>query len=70
MFWNGGHMVWMWVYWVIGFALFVLLVRWAVISSAGQSRRGESPERILKQRYARGEIERDEYLRQLAELRR
>lgn len=51
-------------------ALFVLLVRWAEISSAGQSRGGESPERILKQRYTRGEIERDEYLRQLAELRR
>lgn len=70
MFWNGGHMGWMWIYWLIGIAFFVLLVRWVVVSSNGQSRGGASPEVILKQRYARGEIEREEYLRQLEELRR
>ena len=40
-------------------------------AGGGLSPRGdETPEQILKRRYAKGEIERDEYERRLKDLRR
>jgi len=36
----------------------------------GQGPHGESPETILKQRYARGDLDRDEYERRLSDLRK
>lgn len=67
-----GHMGWMWLWWLFGAALLVLLV-WAVARAAGSTapRRDEdSPEAILKRRYARGELDEQEYDRRLNNLRK
>jgi putative membrane protein len=52
-------------------AVLILLV-WIVARAAGgQSWRiDEPPEQILKRRYARGEIEREDYERRLSDLRK
>lgn len=47
---------------------FVVLVAW--LARGGAAAGAESPERIVKRRYARGEIDREEYLRRLEDLRR
>jgi putative membrane protein len=68
----GAHMGWMWLWWIVGLGLLVLLV-WAVARAAGSPSppRGEdSPETILKRRYARGEVDREEYERRLTDLRK
>jgi putative membrane protein len=53
-------------------AAIVLIVRWAGIPSAGAGLHRVPPERtaldILKERYARGEIDRDEYMQRKADL--
>ena len=69
-----GHMGWMgpWmvVWWIVGLAVLILLV-WIVARAAGGSTRTEeTPERILKRRYAHGEIDREDYERRLDDLRR
>lgn len=62
---------WMALWWVLGLAVLVLLVRLVVRDGVGSSgRTDDSPEQILKRRYARGEIEREEYQRRLEDLRR
>jgi putative membrane protein len=68
--WNGWFMGWMGLFW---FGLLVVII-WALFSS---SRRGsappphrETPEEILKRRYASGEINQEQYHRMLEELRR
>lgn len=68
----GMHMGWMWLWPVVGLAVVVVLV-WAMVRAGGAVARphaDESPEAILKRRYARGEIEREEYERALTDLRR
>jgi putative membrane protein len=62
---------WMVLWWAFGIAVLVLLV-WTMTRAAGgfSPGGGETPEQILKRRYARGEIERDEYQRRLEDLRR
>ena len=68
----GAHMGWMWLSWMVGLGLLVLLV-WVVARAAGLGSlaRGEdSPETILKRRYARGEVDREDYERRLADLRK
>lgn len=68
----GAHMGWMWLWWIVGLGILALLI-WAVFRAAGQSgsaRAEDSPETILKRRYALGEIDRDEYERRLGDLRR
>ncbi len=61
----------MWLWWLFGLALLVLLV-WPV-AHAGRSpvpRRDEdSPETMLKRRYARGELGELEYERRLNNLK-
>jgi putative membrane protein len=56
------------VFWL----LVVLLLVWIVARAGGSGswRSDETPEQILKHRYARGEIEREEYERRLADLRK
>ena len=71
--WNGAWpMSWMWVGWLLGLvlvvAVVVILVRAASTGSGGASDR-ESPEEILKRRFARGEIDEDEYQKRLRALR-
>ena len=51
----------------------VLIAIWAIVRAAGTSgpaRIEDSPETILKRRYARGEIDREEYERLLSDLRK
>jgi putative membrane protein len=66
----GGHMGWMWLWWIVGLALLVAVI-WAVARAATPQRPAdhESPEAILKRRYARGEVDREEYERRLKDLR-
>lgn len=71
--WDGGwHMGWMAFWWILALAAIALVV-WAVLQ-AGRSRAGggagDSPEAILKRRYANGEIDRETYERMRADVRR
>jgi putative membrane protein len=62
---------WMALWWLAGIVVLVLLVRLVTSSLGGPAARvDETPEQILKRRYARGEIEREEYQRRLEDLRR
>ena len=64
----GGSML---LWWLFGFALLVLFIWWlSSTARRGKGESGESPEAILKRRYARGEIDREEYQRRLEDLRR
>ena len=59
-------MAWMALWWLIGIALVVVLVRALLVPRGwlgGPRGNGESPEQILKRRYAAGEIDRDTYER-------
>jgi putative membrane protein len=69
-YWFGwGHMIWMTIAWLVGIGLLVALI-WAILQAAsGRSRETESPEAILKRRYAAGEIDTEEYNRRLAVLK-
>ena len=71
-YWDGGaHMAWMGIWWFVGAAVIAALF-WAAFASWGRGPRnggGDSPERILKRRYARGEIDHDTYERMRSELR-
>ncbi|MER6306311.1 SHOCT domain-containing protein [Streptomyces sp. NPDC001657] len=85
MFWHDhyGGSAWGWlamsVSMILLFALLVLIVV-LIIRALGRSsplhdgptvtRGGPSPEQILAERYARGEIDEEEYHRRLATLRR
>jgi putative membrane protein len=68
----GDHMGWMAFGWIGGLAVLVLLI-WVVARAAGPpgaARTEESPEMILKRRYASGEMDREDYERRLADLRK
>jgi putative membrane protein len=59
------------LWWIGGLAVLILLV-WTVARAAGgpSVRTEETPEGILKRRYARGEIDREDYERRLGDLRK
>ncbi len=68
MGWMGG---WMLIWWIPVIVVLVLVVRLVSGSSGRFSLGGEdTPEQVLKRRYAKGEIEPDEYQRGLEDLRR
>jgi putative membrane protein len=61
----------MWIFWLLILALIVGTV-WRAsrhLSGRGPSERSESPQDILKKRYARGEIDKNEYEERLRELK-
>jgi putative membrane protein len=61
-------MLWMPIWWLLGPALIAVLV-WALLKSGrGSNGPRESPEEILKRRYAGGEIDRETYLRMRSDL--
>lgn len=68
-YWSEWHMGFMSLWWICGAVALAALFWFAV---AGSQRGGtpDSPEKILKRRYAGGEISRDEYQQKLEELRR
>jgi putative membrane protein len=64
MWWMGGvwgiaMMFMMFLFWILVIVGFGLAVRWLL--SAGKLRRGDSALEILRQRYARGEIDKNEF---------
>lgn len=66
------HAVLMTLWWLFGIVLLGALI-WAVARAARPSRGGpreETPETILKRRYARGELDHEEYERRLNDLRK
>jgi len=66
--WNGdGHMGWMGIWWIVGAAV----ILWALLRSSRGSVSGsrQSPEQLLKRRYAKGEIDHETYQRMLRELK-
>lgn len=60
----------MWLVWVLIIAVLVILVKSITDSSSGsiQTRNDESPMSILKKRFARGEIDEEEFIRRKKEL--
>lgn len=69
--WNGfEHVGAMWLWWIIGVALIVVIV-WAVVKSltGRDGDTGPTAEEILKRRYASGEIDKEEYQQRLRDLR-
>jgi putative membrane protein len=72
MFGNGGWMgAGMWLFWIVLIVIVVLLVR-GVGAGGWSSRSGgeETPLEILRARYARGEIDEEEFRRRRRELQR
>lgn len=59
----------MWLLWILVIAAVVVAVVRLGKPAGGDGRR-ESPEEILKQRYARGEIGKDQFEKMLSDLRR
>jgi putative membrane protein len=57
--WGYGMMFMMMLFWILVIVGVVLAVRWLV--SETKERRGDSALEILRQRYARGEINKDEF---------
>lgn len=52
----------MWIFWILVLVGLFLLIRWLVIQGkSGEKRDEESPMDVLKKRYARGEIEKEEF---------
>jgi putative membrane protein len=64
------HMGWMWPFWIVVIILIVFLVQRASTSSQPPAESGVSAEEILKRRYARGEIGKEEYERKLEDLKK
>ncbi len=60
------HWIWMVVFWVVVVGLIV----WAVarIAPSNRDRRPKSAREILDERYARGELDEEEYRRRRSEL--
>ncbi len=66
-----------WVFMILfwGFVIVgvVVLIRWLIVFAAGQNRDASSPSHktpadILRERYARSEIEREEFIQRLEDL--
>jgi putative membrane protein len=73
MYGNGWLMGGMWIFWLVILVAMVLLAGWAMTRGRGRpggpEERKDSAEEILKQRYARGEVNREEYEQKIHDLR-
>ena len=67
MGYGGLGMIFMFLFWGLIIALIVILIRQA--SSKSNSDKDQSPVNIVKQRYAKGEISKQEFDRLLGELK-
>ena len=70
---HGFGMGWTMVGWSLIWLLVIVAVVWVAVRTIGGgsgSLRDDSPEAILNRRYARGEIDREEYDRRLSDVRR
>lgn len=61
---------WMLLFWILVIAGVVLVVRTLTERQGHTDRAGKSPQDILEERYARGEISKQEFLRMREQLRR
>lgn len=68
--WHGWWMGWMWAFWIVIIFVVVWLAARAGSPSRGIREVRPTPEEILRERYARGEIDTEEYQRRLEVLRR
>jgi putative membrane protein len=75
--WPWWGMLGFWLFWGLVIAAVILLIAWAAGSPRSGPTRGprppeaqETPEQILKRRYARGEITQEQYEQMLEDLRR
>lgn len=59
--WWGAGLLHMLLYWGVIIAVIVLLVKWLAADGTHSSESGETPLQILKKRYARGEIGKEEF---------
>jgi putative membrane protein len=70
---HGWHMSWMWYGWIIVLVAIAAVVWLFSRAASGGARLPAGgpgdPETVLKGRYARGEIDREEYQRRLQDLR-
>jgi len=60
----GGHWMFggfMWIFWIAGLIALFFLIKGVVQQKSGDQKPKESALEILKKRYARGEIEREEF---------
>lgn len=64
-YWGWG--LWFWIFWAI---VLVLLIWGGTSWNSGRRTEINSAEEILRQRYARGEIDKQEYEQKLLDLRR
>lgn len=58
--WMMGGWLYMLLFWVVIIAGIVLFIKWATGGKNSDSR-GDSPLEVLKKRYARGEISKEEF---------
>ena len=58
----------MWFFWILVLVAVAWLVAIAARGAVGAGKKSESALEILEQRYARGEIDRDEYLQKRDDL--
>lgn len=66
-FFGGGWMMFFW--WFIIIVLVILIIR-AVMNSGQNKQHKETPMEILKRRYAKGEIDEEEFQRRKQELQK
>ena len=57
--WGIGMMLMMFLFWAVIIAAIVIGIRW--LTSQGKDRRSDSALEVLRQRYARGEINKEEF---------
>ena len=67
--WHGWWMGWWWIVWVVVIAVIIWLVFRAAARPGDVRERRRTPEEILRERYARGEIDTEEYQHRLETLR-
>jgi putative membrane protein len=65
--WGLGMGLGMWIFWIVLIIIIVALFK-VVSPGSGSPSTDKSPIEILKARYARGEIDEEEYKRRLSEL--
>jgi putative membrane protein len=63
-------MGWMWIFWIFMVFLIVWAVRGPLATNRSRDESSPSAEEILKRRYARGELGKEEYERKLEDLRK
>jgi putative membrane protein len=64
------HMGWMWIFWILVIVLIVYFVQRPPTQADSRDESSPSAEEILRRRYARGEIGKEEYDRKLEDLRK